>query len=82
MWQLVEPTTTSRKFLMPPMVDFSNEFECFRDQLGGKPWVDASKSAMKEFYLAQESWLPSWGTPEDRGMIVKSVKMWELGACA
>ncbi|CAI7608215.1 unnamed protein product [Penicillium manginii] len=54
----------------------------FPDQLGGKPWVDASKSAMKEFYLAQESWLPSWGTPEDRGMIVKSVKMWELGACA
>lgn len=50
--------------------------------MDGKPWVDASKSAMKEFYLAQSSWLPSWGTPEERGMIVKSVKMWELGACA
>ncbi|CAI7618790.1 unnamed protein product [Penicillium pancosmium] len=54
----------------------------FPDQMDGKPWVDASKSAMKEFYLAQSSWLPSWGTPEERGMIVKSVKMWELGACA
>ncbi|KAJ5392623.1 hypothetical protein N7509_008113 [Penicillium cosmopolitanum] len=54
----------------------------FPDQMDGKPWVDASESAMKEFYLAQSSWLPSWGTPEERGMIVKSVKMWELGACA
>ncbi|KAF7712667.1 Glucan endo-1,3-beta-D-glucosidase [Penicillium ucsense] len=53
----------------------------FPDNLGGKPWVDASSSAMKEFYLAQNAWLPSWGTPEERGMIVKSVKMWQLGRC-
>jgi hypothetical protein len=82
MWLSVGLTTISREFPIPAILDPSNEFEYYRDQMDGKPWVDASKSAMKEFYLAQSSWLPSWGTPEERGMIVKSVKMWELGACA
>jgi hypothetical protein len=47
----------------------------FADGVAGKPWVDASPSAKKDFWNAQKMWLPSW---EQRGeMVVKSVKIWQ-----
>lgn len=31
--------------------------------------------------LAKDKWLPTWGKGNDRGMTVKSVKMWQAGKC-
>jgi len=54
----------------------------FADSVGGKPWVDwGSATAARDFWSANATWLPTWGVGEDRGMTVKSVKMWEQGAC-
>ena len=47
----------------------------FHDGDAGKPWVDQSPSAKREFYEARDQWLPTW---QDNGqMIVHSVKMWQ-----
>lgn len=52
----------------------------FKDGVGGKPWVDMSPTAKKEFWDARSRWLPSWGKDlENTQMIVKSVKMWQQG---
>jgi hypothetical protein len=32
--------------------------------------------------LAKDKWLSTWGEGNDRGMTVKSVKMWQEGKCA
>ncbi|KAJ8107983.1 hypothetical protein OPT61_g8491 [Boeremia exigua] len=42
-----------------------------------KPWVDGTPLAASEFWRAKEQWLPTWGEGNDRGMTVKSVKMWQ-----
>lgn len=52
-----------------------------RDGIGGKPWVDSGSSASRDFWNAAGSWLPTWGTGNDNSMTVKSVKMWQEGAC-
>jgi hypothetical protein len=52
-----------------------------RDGQCGKPWVDGSESAALDFLNAQNTWLPTWGAGDLRGMTVKSVKMWQQGAC-
>lgn len=47
----------------------------FKDGESGKPWVDGSPTAPKEFWDARDTWLPTW---EERGqMIVKKVQMWQ-----
>jgi beta-glucanase (GH16 family) len=47
----------------------------FPDGVDGKPWVDASESAKKDFWDARDSWFPTW---EKNGeMIISSVKMWQ-----
>ncbi|KFY02959.1 hypothetical protein O988_01777 [Pseudogymnoascus sp. VKM F-3808] len=54
----------------------------FLDGVGGKPWVDASTYlAPGAFYQRVDDWLPTWGEGNARGMTVKSVKMWQEGAC-
>lgn len=53
----------------------------FPDKLGGKPWSDGSSAPMRDFWDAKDTWLPSWGEAKNRGMIVRSVKMWQEGAC-
>jgi hypothetical protein len=30
---------------------------------------------------AKDEWLPTWGEGVERGMTVKSVKMWQAGKC-
>ncbi|KAF4963890.1 hypothetical protein FSARC_8143 [Fusarium sarcochroum] len=54
----------------------------FPDKLGAKPWSDESSAPMRDFWDAKDTWLPSWGEEKDRGMIVRSVKMWQEGACS
>lgn len=50
--------------------------------MASKPWVDASGHyAPGDFWQAVDDWLPTWGTGADRGMTVKSVKMWQEGLC-
>ena len=52
----------------------------FKDGKSGKPWVDQSLTARKDFYNAREQWLPTW--EEDKGqMVVSRVKMWQEGKC-
>lgn len=46
----------------------------FQDGVAGKPWVDASPTARKDFWNARDSWEPTWTDP---AMQVKSVKMWQ-----
>jgi len=46
-----------------------------------KPWVDGSTFAARDFWNAKDQWLPTWGEGNDRGMTVKSVKMWQQGKC-
>ncbi|CAJ0546586.1 Ff.00g012130.m01.CDS01 [Fusarium sp. VM40] len=53
----------------------------FPDAIGGKPWADSSETPMRDFWKANDTWLPTWGPVKDRGMVVKSVKMWQEGAC-
>ncbi|KAI9372867.1 concanavalin A-like lectin/glucanase domain-containing protein [Aspergillus egyptiacus] len=53
----------------------------FPDGVGNKPWRDDRMTPMRDFWLANSTWLSSWGEPETRGMVVKSVRMWQQGAC-
>jgi len=48
----------------------------FEDAADGKPWVDASKTARKDFWDAREQWYPTWTAPGAGQMEVTSVKMW------
>ena len=47
----------------------------FEDGKSGKPWVDSSPTAKKDFWGAQGAWFPTWA--ENGQMIVESVKMWQ-----
>ena len=47
----------------------------FQDGQAGKPWVDQSPTAKKDFWDARDQWFPTWqGTGQ---MIIHSVKMWQ-----
>jgi beta-glucanase (GH16 family) len=47
----------------------------FKDGVSGKPWVDLSPTAPKDFWDARSSWYPTW--QKNGEMIVDSVKMWQ-----
>jgi len=49
----------------------------FANNVDGKPWIDADSGASKQFWQARDQWLPTWGEGNDRGMTIKSVKMWQ-----
>ncbi|KAF4984004.1 hypothetical protein FZEAL_709 [Fusarium zealandicum] len=53
----------------------------FPDAIGGKPWADSSETPMRDFWKGNETWVPTWGTKEERGMVIRSVKMWQEGRC-
>jgi len=53
----------------------------FPDEVGNKPWGNKSPTAPKEFWENHNSWYPTWGKGDKKGMTVKSVKMWKQGAC-
>ena len=47
----------------------------FEDGKAGKPWVDRSPTARRDFWNARETWGPSW---KDKGeMVVHGVKIWQ-----
>lgn len=47
----------------------------FPDGSNGKPWVDTSPVARKEFWDARNQWYPTW--QKNGEMVVDSVKMWQ-----
>jgi beta-glucanase (GH16 family) len=50
----------------------------FPDGVGDKPWLDQSPTAMRDFALKKAEWFSTWPSkPEDRAMVVDSVKMWQ-----
>ncbi|KFY69175.1 hypothetical protein V496_00451 [Pseudogymnoascus sp. VKM F-4515 (FW-2607)] len=53
----------------------------FPDGIGSKPWTDGSDNAMRDFWKANSTWSQTWGDGVERGMTVKSVKMWQEGKC-
>jgi hypothetical protein len=65
--------------IMNVAVGSSNGF--FPDSEGDKPWIDVDHTAMRDFWMANSTWLPTWGKGDERGMTVKSVKMWQEGKC-
>ncbi|KAK3396659.1 concanavalin A-like lectin/glucanase domain-containing protein [Sordaria brevicollis] len=46
----------------------------FEDQVMGKPWVDGSANAKKDFWQAKDQWYPTWTRPQ---MEVQKVVMWQ-----
>ncbi|KAI1328657.1 concanavalin A-like lectin/glucanase domain-containing protein [Xylariaceae sp. FL0255] len=46
----------------------------FEDGQSGKPWLDASPNAPKDFWNAQSEWYPTWKSP---AMEVSKVSMWQ-----
>ena len=55
----------------------------FVDGKAGRPWVDSSPTAKKDFWDAKGTWYPTWQSGGAE-MVVKSVKMWQLrgyGSC-
>ncbi|KAF2708211.1 glycoside hydrolase family 16 protein [Pleomassaria siparia CBS 279.74] len=47
----------------------------FADGKSGKPWIDTSPTAKRDFWQAREQWYPTW---KNQGyMQVKRVKMWQ-----
>jgi hypothetical protein len=47
----------------------------FKDGASGKPWLDGSATAPKDFWDARDQWYPTW--QKNGEMRVKSVKMWQ-----
>ncbi|KAF2430581.1 putative gram-negative bacteria binding protein [Tothia fuscella] len=54
----------------------------FPDGIDAKPWLNAADSPQRDFYKGVDTWLPTWGEGDKRGMTVRSVKMWQQGACS
>ncbi|KAK2740536.1 hypothetical protein FQN57_006039 [Myotisia sp. PD_48] len=52
----------------------------FPDGIGGKPWTDAGL-ASADFHKSLDKFYPTWPEDSTRGMTIKSVKMWQQGAC-
>ncbi|OTB02834.1 glycoside hydrolase family 16 protein [Hypoxylon sp. CI-4A] len=46
----------------------------FEDSQSGKPWIDGSPNAKKDFWNARNTWFPTWTNP---AMEVSKVTMWQ-----
>ncbi|KAK3988458.1 glycoside hydrolase [Cladorrhinum sp. PSN332] len=46
----------------------------FEDNINGKPWLDGSPNAKKDFWKAKDQWFPTWTSPQ---MEVQKVMMWQ-----
>ncbi|TFK47356.1 concanavalin A-like lectin/glucanase [Heliocybe sulcata] len=50
----------------------------FPDNVGDKPWYDASSTAMYNFAQAQDTWSATWpSSADDRAFRIDYVKMWK-----
>jgi beta-glucanase (GH16 family) len=68
-------TPFDREFYLIINVAVGGQNGWFLDGENGKPWVDASPTAKKDFWNARDQWYPTW---EKNGqMIVDRVQMWQ-----
>jgi len=49
----------------------------FEDGKSGKPWVDASPTAKKDFWDARDTWYPTWQASGAGQMEISKVEMWQ-----
>ncbi|GAB0134961.1 hypothetical protein EsDP_00003313 [Epichloe bromicola] len=70
-----------QKFYLILNVAVGSQNGWFLDHVGDKPWIDKAKNAQWTFWDAANKWLPTWGQGDERGMTVRSVKMWQAGQC-
>lgn len=70
-----------QKFYLILNVAVGSQNGWFLDSVDNKPWLDRATNAQWTFWSNADEWLPTWGDGDERGMTVKSVKMWELGKC-
>ncbi|KAE9380419.1 glycoside hydrolase family 16 protein [Stipitochalara longipes BDJ] len=49
----------------------------FQDGKSGKPWVDTSPKAKKDFWDARDVWYPTWTAPGAGQLEVSKVEMWQ-----
>ena len=50
----------------------------FVDGKAGKPWVDGSPTAQRDFWNAKDQWYPTWQKGSNGAeMLVKSIRMWQ-----
>ena len=49
----------------------------FEDGAGGKPWIDGSATAKKDFWNARDQWYPTWTAPGAGQMEISKVAMWK-----
>ena len=46
----------------------------FEDNVNGKPWLNGSPNAKKDFWQAKDQWYPTWKSPQ---MEVSRVRIWQ-----
>lgn len=63
-----------QKFYLILNVAVGGQNGWFEDGKSGKPWVDRHPNAPKDFWNAQNQWLPTWKSPQ---MEVSKVVMWQ-----
>ncbi|KAI1162935.1 concanavalin A-like lectin/glucanase domain-containing protein [Nemania serpens] len=67
-------TPFDKKFYLILNVAVGGTNGWFQDSKSSKPWLDSSPNAKKDFWNAQDTWLPTWKSP---AMEVKKVSMWQ-----
>lgn len=71
-------TPFDQEFYLILNVDVGGTNGWFPDGKGGKPWVDSSDTAPRDFWNAKDQWYPTWPKNDyDRAMVVESVKMYQ-----
>ena len=76
------PSTTApfdQKFYLIMNVAVGGTNGWFKDGASGKPWVDQSPTAKKDFWNARDVWLPTWQKAGE--MVVSKVVISQEGKC-
>jgi len=69
-----DSTPFDQKFYLILNVAVGGTNGWFEDAQSGKPWLDSSVNAKKDFWNARNNWLPTWKSP---AMEVSKVAMWQ-----
>ncbi|KAI1816104.1 concanavalin A-like lectin/glucanase domain-containing protein [Poronia punctata] len=69
-----DSTPFDQKFYLILNVAVGGTNGWFQDSKSGKPWLDSSPNAKKDFWNARDSWFPTWKSP---AMEVSKVAMWQ-----
>ncbi|KAK0612458.1 glycoside hydrolase family 16 protein [Bombardia bombarda] len=67
-------TPFDQKFFLILNVAVGGTNGWFEDNVNGKPWLNGSPNAKKDFWGSRGSWFPTWTQPQ---MEVSKVQMWQ-----